>query len=90
MKIKKSGLVLASAAAALLASGFVSSAEQAKASAHQNGKVKCEGANACKGKSECKSKSNSCKGQNSCKGKGWMHMQSAEECTKSGGSVMKD
>lgn len=90
MNVKKSGLVLAGAAAAILASGFVSSAETTKAKTHHNGMVKCEGVNACKGKSECKSGNNACKGQNSCKGKGWMHMKSADECTKAGGSMMKD
>lgn len=80
--IKKSGLILAGAAAALLASGFVATASAADAPM-----VKCLGTNACKGKSECKSKDNACKGQNACKGKGWMSMKSADECTKAGGKV---
>jgi hypothetical protein len=72
--IKKSGLILASAAAALLASGFATSV-----SAAEHHDVKCVGGNACKGKSECKGqnlkgKENACRGQNACKGEGWAKM----------------
>lgn len=79
---KKSGLILAGAAAALLASGFVATAS----ATGNHEEVKCMGGNACKGKSDCKGKGldgteNSCKGQNSCKGKGWSKM-AADACKK--------
>lgn len=85
--IKRSGLVLAAGAAALLASGFVT--VNAADSATTN-MVKCGGVNACKGKTDCKSKDNACKGQNACKSKGWVFMKTAAECTKAKGTVMKE
>lgn len=87
MKVKKSGLILAGAAAALLASGFATAEEKTNHSS-KSGMVKCQGTNACKGKSQCKSANNACKGKNDCKGKGWTSMKSADECTSAGGTVM--
>ncbi len=83
---KMSGVVLATAAAALFGmSGIVAAADMDTSAAQ----VKCSGVNACKGMSECASASNACKGQNSCKSKGWMHMSKAD-CTAKGGMVMED
>jgi uncharacterized membrane protein len=81
-----SGVVLATAAAALFSmNGIVAAADrEAKTAA-----VKCSGVNACKGMSECASASNACKGQNSCKSHGWMHMSKAD-CDAKGGKVMED
>lgn len=81
----KSGLAIASAAAALFAMGTVSTTVQAA----DNGSVHCAGVNSCKGTSECKTASSACKGQNTCKGQGWVSKKSAEECTKAGGKVEK-
>jgi uncharacterized membrane protein len=77
------GLVLATAAAALLASGFV-----ATATPKDSADVKCMGANECKGHGKCKTAHNDCKGKNMCKGKGVMMEKSAEACIKVGGTVM--
>lgn len=63
------GAAIATAAAALFATGVVSTA-----TAEEAVKVKCYGANACKGNSECKTSMNSCKGKNACKGKGFEAM----------------
>jgi len=59
---------IATAAAALFATGVVSTATA------QEVKVKCYGTNACKGKSECKTSMSECKGKNACKGKGFDQM----------------
>lgn len=80
----KSGVAIATAAAALLSMGVVSTAVQAA----DEGAVKCAGVNSCKGTSECKTAKNECKGQNSCQGQGWVSKKSAEECTKAGGKVV--
>jgi hypothetical protein len=85
MKVKKSGIVLAGVAAALLASGVVVAAHNDT----NHGKVKCEGSNSCKGKGACKSAKNGCKGQNSCKGKGLEMKDSEKECKEAGGTVAK-
>ncbi|MGR8979835.1 MAG: BufA2 family periplasmic bufferin-type metallophore, partial [Gammaproteobacteria bacterium] len=56
---KTSGLLLATAAAALFMNGPVMAEEQGAA---QEAKVHCGGINACKGQSECKTANNACKG----------------------------
>jgi hypothetical protein len=85
MKVKsKHGLLLASAAAALFASGVTLAAEGSAGAAEA--KVHCGGVNQCKGKSDCATASNGCAGQNSCKGKGFKDMSKAE-CEKAGGKV---
>ena len=81
---KPRGLMLATAAAALFASGASLAVEHDKAGTEA--KVHCSGVNACKGTSECKTATTSCKGTNSCKGKGWMSMTQAE-CDAKGGKV---
>ena len=84
MSLKKSGVALATAAAALFATGMV----LAPAANAAEGGVMCSGVNSCKGTSECKSAHNACKGQNACKGHGWVSKASKEECEKEGGKVV--
>jgi hypothetical protein len=79
-----SGLLLATAAAALFLSGSVMAADKGDT---QEAKVTCGGINACKGQSECKTASNACKGQNACKGKG-ISSTTQKECTEKGGKVL--
>src|ERR1700680_2496021 len=75
MRLKNtSGAALATAAAILFGTGFVSTAV-----AGSDAKIHCGGVNACKGQSACKSAKNDCKGQNACKGKGFLEM-TQEEC----------
>ena len=81
----KSGVAIATAAAAVFASGMLVT-PMAKAA---DGDVKCAGANSCKGTSECKSAKNECKGQNSCKGQGWIGAKSEKACMDMGGKVVK-
>ena len=83
--MKLQGILIASAALGLMAGGL-SCAEQAA-----GGEVQCAGINACGGKGECAAAdgSHDCGGKNSCKGKGWVHTDSADECTKQGGTVRK-
>lgn len=71
------GLMLASAASALLLSPGFSTAATDMQPAGQ-GKVRCAGVNACKGQGDCAS-ANNCKGSNNCKGQGFLRM-SKEEC----------
>jgi hypothetical protein len=79
------GLLLATAAAALFASGIVTAAEQSPSATEA--KVHCGGINACKGQSDCATASNGCAGQNACKGKGFKDMTKAE-CDAQGGKPM--
>jgi len=81
----KTGLAIATAAAAMFTLGTAPVAAQAA----EDGSVMCAGVNSCKGTAECKTAKNDCKGQNSCKGQGWVKKASAEECTKAGGTVVK-
>lgn len=82
--INVKGLMLATAAAALFASG-ATMAQEAPAAGGE-AKVNCSGVNACKGKSECKTATNECAGKNACAGQGWMSMTKAE-CEAKGGKV---
>jgi len=82
--INTKGLMLATAAAALFASG-ASLAEQHQ-KAGTEAKVHCTGVNACKGKSECKTATNACSGKNSCAGQGYVSMTGAD-CETKGGKV---
>ncbi len=77
---RKSGAVIAGAAALLVVGA---TAPLAPAYAYQ---VKCFGLNSCKGHGQCKSLANSCKGQNSCKGKGFLMMDKAT-CLSKGGTL---
>ena len=85
MKSLKSGIAIATAAAALFSTGLLISPTVQAA----DGAVKCAGINSCKGTSECKTAKNECKGQNGCKGLGWSHSKSAKACTDAGGTVNK-
>lgn len=80
----KSGVAIATTAAALFAMGVTAPVAQAA-----DAGVKCSGINSCKGTSECKTAKSACKGQNSCKGQGWTTAASAKECTDKGGKVVK-
>lgn len=79
------GMLIASAAAALILAGDVT----ARADEKMGGDVHCAGINACKGQGSCAGADNSCKGKNGCKGKGFVNVSSAEECTKKGGKVIE-
>ncbi len=81
----KTGIAIASAAAAIFAMGATATVAQA-ADAPM---VKCMGINSCKGHSECKTAKNDCKGMNSCKGQGWVSKASDKDCTDAGGKVAK-
>jgi len=85
MKSFKSGLAIATAAAALLSTGLLATTTVQAA----DGGVKCTGINSCKGTSECKTAKSECKGLNGCKGQGWSSAKSAKECTDAGGKVAK-
>ncbi len=79
------GMLIASAAAALVLSGNV----VARAADKTGTEVHCAGINACKGKGSCAGAENSCKGKNECKGKGYVGTSSADECVKKGGKVIE-
>lgn len=88
MKIENiRGLMLATAAAALFASGAAFAADQ-DGMDKMEADIKCGGVNSCKGKSECKTAQNACKGQNSCKGTG-IKMMSQKECLAQEGEVVE-
>ena len=81
----KSGVAIATAAAALFSTGLLATPTVQAADMG----VKCAGTNSCKGTSECKTASSDCKGHNSCKGQGWVNAKSAKECTDMGGKIVK-
>jgi len=82
------GILIASSALALLASGVLTGA----CSEAQGSEVQCHGINSCKGQGECAAAdgSHDCGGKNSCEGKGWVTSESAEECTEQGGTVVHE
>jgi uncharacterized membrane protein len=78
------GILIATAAATLFATGAIKARAEDKA---EGDKVKCTGINECKGKGGCAGAGNSCAGQNACKGKGVLTVPKAE-CEKKGGKVV--
>jgi hypothetical protein len=84
--MKLRGILVASAALALLAAAPIAHAAEGDGS-----KVKCQGINSCAGKGECGAAdgSHDCSGKNSCKGKGWVEVDSAEQCMEKGGTVLE-
>ncbi len=79
------GMLIASAAAALVLAGNV----VARATDKTASEVHCAGINACKSQGSCAGAENTCKGKNSCKGKGFVNVSSADECAKKGGKVIE-
>jgi uncharacterized membrane protein len=80
---KSKGILLATAAAALLLSGTVGARAEEKAGGDQ---VICDGINACKGQGSCASAGHSCAGKNACKGQGHSKTTAAD-CKAKGGQV---
>jgi uncharacterized membrane protein len=78
------GILIATAAATLFASGAITARAEEKAGGD---KVKCTGINECKGHGACAGAGNSCSGQNSCKGKGVLMVPKAE-CEQKGGKIV--
>lgn len=79
------GIMVASAVAALMASGTLT----ARAAEKSGGDVvHCAGINSCKGTGSCSGGGHGCKGQNSCKGQSWVDT-SAKECSDKGGKAIE-
>ena len=78
IEMKKSSLLLASAAAGLMTLAMTAAPGSVHAEEEQ---VKCYGANKCKGTGACGGKGHSCAGKNECAGQGWNKM-TKEECLK--------
>lgn len=87
---QSSGLILATAAAALFVSGaaLAGGGQGTDKNQAKEATVHCSGINACKGKAECKTAHNACAGQNACKGKGHIRV-TKEECDAKGGKVVE-
>jgi hypothetical protein len=83
-KSKKKMLLAASVAGLLAVTGI---ALQAGTLYAEDG-VACSGVNACKGQGACAGKDHACAGKNGCKGAGWLKTDSADACTKQGGTVI--
>lgn len=86
---KTTGFAIATAAAALLATGCNSNpGHSGGAMGKSEAKVKCAGVNSCKGKGACGMANHDCAGKNACKGKGWVMMDKGD-CSAKGGKVHK-
>ncbi len=79
MKTSKqfSGVILATAAAALFSIAPVTATAEEK-------QGKCIAGNSCKGLSSCHTATSACAGQNSCKGRGWIKT-TRSDCEAKGG-----
>ena len=71
IKMKKSSLLLASAAAGLMTLAMTAAPDQAQAGEDE---VKCYGVNKCKASGDCGGKGHSCAGHNECAGKGYIKL----------------
>ena len=85
-------MVAMAAAAMLVANAGLADDKKAEGKKEAKKTVKCMGTNECKGKGGCATGDGktSCAGKNECKGKGMTMTSSADECTKAGGTVIKD
>jgi hypothetical protein len=85
---KALGFAIAASVVGLLATGFQFAGSTAE---KEEGEVKCAGINSCKGTGACAAAdgSHDCAGHNECKGKGWIYVESEEECEEQGGTVVK-
>ena len=86
IKMKKSSLLLASAAAGLMTLAMTAAPDIAHAEDGTEGEaeVHCYGANTCKGTGACGGKGHGCAGKNECAGHGWIKA-SKDECLKMDG-----
>ncbi|MBL9014664.1 MAG: hypothetical protein JNL83_10840 [Myxococcales bacterium] len=77
------------ALAALLLAGAATGCTDDGTSESQQG-IKCQGINKCEGMSECAGPdgANDCQGKNKCEGMGWVTVETAQECTEKGGTVL--
>ena len=83
---KHSGITMALAAAALVASYSSQAGQDAMSTKSTTDLVHCYDVNICKGHNDCKSAKNACSGKASCKGTGFVAMPS-KSCTDVGGSI---
>jgi len=83
MKSINTGVLIASAAAALLLTGALSARADEKAGGD---KVHCGGVNACKGQGACAGGGHACAGKNACKGQSFVET-TKDDCAKQGGKL---
>ena len=82
MEKQQRGLVAASVAGLLAASGALAVASGTQAAEQQSSKnVPCYGINKCQGMGSCGGKGHSCAGKNSCEGKGYLELEK-DTCLK--------
>ena len=88
MNTKQTGMVMATAVAALFTSAAFADTQMSTTTttATNAPMVHCAGVNSCKGHGSCKTATNACKGLNSCKGQGVMEM-TKEKCLQEKGTV---
>lgn len=89
MKTRHSATV-ASAVAIMLGAAGCGSGDSTKDVGDTTQGLKCQGINECKGMSECAGPegSNDCQGMNECAGMGWVSVESEEDCTDVGGTII--
>jgi hypothetical protein len=82
--------MIASAVCALLGNTACGGDDKTDTGSQQQS-VRCQGINECAGHGECSSPggANACQGQNACKGQGWITVDSEQECTDQGGTVLQ-
>ncbi len=78
IKVNKSSLLLASAAAGLMTLAMTAAPNHAAA---DDAQVKCYGVNKCKGSGDCGGKGHSCAGHNECAGQGYVKLDK-DTCLK--------
>jgi uncharacterized membrane protein len=87
--MKKSKVLLASAAAGLMTLAMSAAPEQVRAEGNDT-EVKCYGVNKCKGAGECGGKGYSCAGKNECAGQGWIKLDKDKCLSIKGGRLTPD
>jgi uncharacterized membrane protein len=87
--MKKSKVLLASAAAGLMTLAMSAAPDSVRAEGDDE-QVKCYGVNKCKGTGECGGKGYSCAGNNECAGHGWIKLDKDKCLSIKGGRLTPD
>lgn len=82
------GALVAAAVTAMFGCGSSQPRPAASGDTTTGTSVHCQGINECRGRAECSGNGHPCGQHTPCRGQGWITVESAQECTTRGGTVL--